>query len=109
MEKFGSFEVYIDWEFRKRIMKTEHLQILKNIQKVNPNVWEIAAALKKMMLDLKLTQDQIAKMAGKKRSTVANYLRLFQLPKEIQEHLRSGKLSMGHAKAILSLPKEAQI
>jgi ParB family transcriptional regulator, chromosome partitioning protein len=90
-------------------METDHCQILKNIQKVSPNAWEIASALKKMMGDLKLTQDQLAQMAGKKRSTVANYLRLFQLPKEIQEHLRSGKLSMGHAKALLSLPKEAQI
>lgn len=81
---------------------------LKKIQKVTPKAWEIATTLKKMMVDLKLTQDAIAKMTGKKRSTIANYLRLFQLPEEVQKHVRSGKLSMGHAKALLSLPKEEQ-
>lgn len=90
-------------------MQHDHSQLLKNIQKVNLNAWEIASALKKMMVDLKLTQDEIAKMAGKKRSTVANYLRLFQLPNEIQGHVKSGKITMGHAKAILALPRESQV
>lgn len=90
-------------------MQVDHSQILKNIQKVTPNVFEIAFSLKKMMTDLKLTQDALAQVVGKKRSTVANYLRLLKLPKEIQEQIRSGKLTMGHAKAILSLPKEARI
>lgn len=90
-------------------MKIEHQALLKNIQKVNPDVWETAVILKKILEELKLTQGELAVMAGKKRSTVANYLRLFQLPQEIQEHLQSGKLTMGHAKAILAKPKSAQI
>lgn len=90
-------------------MQHEIYESLKKIQKVNPKAFEVATTLKKMMVDLKLTQDELAKMTGKKRSTVANYLRIFQLPEEVQKHLRSGKLSMGHAKAILSLPKAEQI
>lgn len=77
--------------------------LIENIQRVDLNPLEIAKALKQLMRDLNLSQEELAKRVGKKRSTVANYLRLLQLPKCIQNSIYENKISMGHAKAILSL------
>ena len=77
--------------------------LIENIQRVDLNPLEIAKALKKLLDEFGLQQDDLAKRVGKKRSTVANYLRLLSLPKGIQDSLCSQLVSMGHAKAILSL------
>lgn len=76
--------------------------LVENIQRVDLNPIEIASALKKIMTDFDLQQEDVAEKVGKKRSTVANYLRLLSLPKKIQDSLNAGEISMGHAKAILS-------
>lgn len=80
--------------------------LIENIQRVDLNPMEIAKALRKLMEQFGLHQEALALRIGKKRSTVANYLRLLALPKNIQESLFSNAITMGHAKAILSLDSE---
>lgn len=82
--------------------------LIENIQRVDLNPLEIAKALKQLILEFGYTQDQLANQIGKKRSTIANYLRLLSLPSMIQESLSTNRMTMGHAKAILSLDKEDQ-
>lgn len=95
---------------RIRVLVRESSQILsaqqalvENIQRVDLNPLEIAQALRKLMDEFGYQQDQLAAKVGKKRSTIANYLRLLALPKNIQDSIRQGLVSMGHAKAILSI------
>lgn len=80
--------------------------LIENIQRVDLNPIEIAQAMRNLMIQCHFTQDDLAKQVGKKRSTVANYLRLLTLPKGIQHSLNQGELSMGHAKVILSIEGE---
>lgn len=77
--------------------------LIENVQRVDLNPLEISKALKRLMLEFGLTQDELGRQIGKKRSTIANYLRLLSLPKTIQESLLNQNITMGHAKAILSL------
>lgn len=77
--------------------------LIENIQRVDLNPIEISKALRKLMDEFGFSQEEMAQYIGKKRSTVANYLRLVSLPLHIQEGVLSGKISMGHAKAILGL------
>lgn len=77
--------------------------LIENIQRADLNPIEIAEAIHKLMAEFKLNQEEAAKKIGKKRSTIANYLRLLSLRKDIQESLSTGLITMGHAKAILSL------
>jgi ParB family transcriptional regulator, chromosome partitioning protein len=76
--------------------------LAENIQRVDLNPIEISASLHRMMKELDLSQEELAKKIGKKRSTVANFLRLLHLPPSIQKELIEKKITMGHAKAILS-------
>lgn len=80
--------------------------LIENIQREDLNPLEAAEAFKLLQDEYKLTQDDLAKRVGKERSTIANFLRILGLPKEIKLHLASGALSLGHAKAILSLEKQ---
>lgn len=77
--------------------------LIENIQRVDLNPIEIAKALKSLVEEFNLQQEELATRIGKKRSTVANYLRLLNLPKNIQDSVMQGVTSMGHAKAILSV------
>lgn len=77
--------------------------LIENIQRVDLNPIEIAKALRSLIEEFGFQQEDLAARIGKKRSTVANYLRLLGLPKNIQDGVSSGTISMGHAKAILSL------
>ncbi|HPS24338.1 MAG: ParB/RepB/Spo0J family partition protein [Bacteroidales bacterium] len=79
------------------------LALVENIQRENLDAMEIAFSFQRLIEECNLTQEQLAERVGKKRATVANYLRLLQLPAEIQLLLRAGALSMGHARALLSL------
>lgn len=77
--------------------------LIENIQRVDLNPIEIAKALRSLIEEFGFNQDELAVRIGKKRSTVANYLRLLSLPKNIQDSVSDGTITMGHAKAILSL------
>ncbi|ASD30249.1 ParB/RepB/Spo0J family partition protein [Chlamydia abortus] len=77
--------------------------LIENIQRVNLSPMEMAEAFKKLINVFGLTQDKVAVRVGKKRSTVANYLRLFSLSESIQKSLYLGEITLGHAKVILTL------
>ncbi|MBI4378440.1 MAG: ParB/RepB/Spo0J family partition protein, partial [Nitrospinae bacterium] len=80
------------------------LALIENIQRENLNPLEEARAYQRLANEFQLTQEEISKKVGKDRSSVANYLRLLKLPQEIQDSISNEELTMGHARAILSLP-----
>jgi len=82
--------------------------LIENIQREDLNPIEKAQAYQKLLSQFSLTQEEVAAQVGIDRSSVANFLRLLQLPKEIWEDIATGKISMGHAKLILSVEKEAE-
>lgn len=77
--------------------------IIENIQREDLNVIEEAAAYKALMDEYKMTQEELAQRIGKSRSSVANILRVLDLPKELQTLLKDEKISLGHAKALMGL------
>lgn len=85
------------------------MALVENIQRQDLNAMEIAISLQRLMDECGITQDTVATRVGKKRSTVANYLRLLALAPEVQSALKSEIISMGHAKAIASAPEELRL
>ncbi len=81
------------------------IAVVENLQRENLNPIEEAAAFQRMSQELGMTQEEIARIVGKDRASVANYLRLLKLPAAVQEDLAEERLSMGHARALLSLPE----
>ena len=79
------------------------LALLENLQREDLNAMEVALSYKRMMEELDHTQEQVAERMGKDRSTVTNYLRLLKLPPDIQVAVRSGEISMGHARALVNV------
>lgn len=79
------------------------MAIVENIQREDLDSIEVALSFQRLIEECSLTQEAMAERVGKKRATVTNYLRLLKLPAEVQFAVREGKISMGHAKAILSL------
>ena len=77
--------------------------LIENLQREDLNPMEIAVAYQKMADDLDFTQQEIADRVGKDRASVANYIRLLKLPPEIQSLLSEGTISMGHARALITL------
>jgi ParB family chromosome partitioning protein len=80
--------------------KSLALALVENIQRENLNPMEEAKAYSRLMGEFGLTQDLVASSVGKDRSSIANILRLLGLPKEIQQFIESGALSLGHAKVL---------
>ncbi|MES2430769.1 MAG: ParB/RepB/Spo0J family partition protein [Bacteroidota bacterium] len=79
------------------------LALLENLQRENLNAIEIGLSYKRLMDELDYTQEQVAERMGKERSTVTNYIRLLKLPPDIQVAVRNGVISMGHARALISI------
>ncbi|MEC9281531.1 MAG: ParB/RepB/Spo0J family partition protein [Bdellovibrionota bacterium] len=79
------------------------LALIENIQRANLNPLEEAEAYQRLADEFSLTQEQIAKKVGKNRASVANTLRLLGLSPEVRNFVKEGKLSQGHAKALLSI------
>ena len=79
------------------------LALLENLQRENLNAIEIALSYKRLMDELDYTQEQVAERMGKERSTITNYTRLLKLPPDIQIAVRTGLISMGHARALISV------
>ena len=80
--------------------------LIENIQREDLNPIEEATAIRFLMDQNDLTQEEVAERLAKSRPSIANTLRLLNLPEEIQQYLKDGKLQSGHAKVILSLPEK---
>jgi ParB family chromosome partitioning protein len=91
-----------------RELEKLELALIENIQRTNLNPIEEARAYKKLIDDFSLTQEEVAVRVGKKRATIANVLRLLELPPEIQQGLKEGQITAGHAKAILAAESEVE-
>ena len=81
------------------------MALIENIQREDLNAIEIALTFRKLIDQYKLTQERLSERIGKKRATIANFLRSLKLPAEVQIGLRDRKVDMGHARALLSLDK----
>lgn len=79
------------------------MALIENIQREDLNAIEIALTFKKLIEQYALTQEKLSERIGKKRATIANFLRLLKLPAEVQLGLRDKRLDMGHARALLTL------
>jgi ParB family transcriptional regulator, chromosome partitioning protein len=82
------------------------LALVENLQRKNLNPLEEAMSFKRLMDEFNLTQETVAQKVGKKRSSVANTLRLLDLPEEVQKAILDEKISEGHARAIAALDNE---
>ncbi|MBR6831270.1 MAG: ParB/RepB/Spo0J family partition protein [Tidjanibacter sp.] len=85
------------------------MALVENIQRQDLNAMEIAISMQRLIDECNITQDTMASRVGKKRSTVANYLRLLSLPIEVQVALKDNLITMGHAKAIASAPDDKRL
>ena len=85
------------------------LALIENIQREDLNPIETAIGLKRLIKEFDLTQQEVADAVGRSRAAVSNLLRLLKLPKKIKQFLHKGSISMGHARAIISLPEEVQL
>ena len=83
------------------------MALVENIQRENLNPIEEALAYRRLADEFQMTQEAIATAVGKDRATVANMIRLLRLPEEVRAEVASGRLATGHARALLSLPNEA--
>lgn len=81
------------------------MALIENIQREDLNAIEIALTFKKLIEQYNLTQERLSERIGKKRATIANFLRLLKLPAEVQLGLRDKRVDMGHARALLSIEK----
>jgi ParB family chromosome partitioning protein len=89
--------------------KLLEMALVENLQREDLNPIELALAFRRLGDEYELTQEQIADALGKDRSSVANTMRLLRLPMAVRDHVASGTLSMGHARALLGLEHEAAI
>ena len=84
------------------------MALVENIQREDLNAIEISLGMQRLVEECGLTQEALAERLGKKRSTVANYLRLLNLPDEVQFAIKGGLISMGHAKAIAAIESKTK-
>ena len=82
------------------------MALVENIQREDLNAIEIALSYERLLSECELTQDQLSEKISKSRSNIANYIRLLKLPAEIQLGLKNRLISMGHARALMSLSSE---
>lgn len=103
-----SIPAYIRTAKDEQVME---MALIENIQREDLDAIEIALAYQRLMDDCNLTQERMSERVGKKRATIANYLRLLRLPAEIQVGIKDHHIDMGHARALLSLktPQEQLI
>jgi ParB family chromosome partitioning protein len=82
--------------------------LVENIQREDLNPIEAALAFQRMIVDLHLTQEEVGRRTGKDRTTITNFLRLLQLPEDIQQLVGERRLSPGHARCLVGLPESTQ-
>ncbi len=79
------------------------LAVLENLQRADLNAIEIGLSYKRIMDELEYTQEQVAERMGKERATISNYIRLLKLPPELQVAVRTGDISMAHARCLINV------
>ena len=84
------------------------MALVENIQREDLNAIEVAISYQRLIEECKLTQEQLSEKIAKSRSNIANYLRLLKLPVEIQAGVRDNLISMGHARALVTIPDETE-
>jgi len=84
------------------------MAIVENIQRTDLNPLEVALSFQRLIEECRIRQEDLGQKIGKDRSTISNYIRLLRLPAEIQVAVRDGIISMGHARAIISVEDEKQ-
>jgi ParB family chromosome partitioning protein len=84
------------------------MALVENIQREDLNAIEVAISYQRLIEECKLTQEQLSEKIAKSRSNIANYLRLLKLPVEIQAGVRDSLISMGHARALVTIADEAE-
>jgi ParB family chromosome partitioning protein len=82
------------------------MALVENIQREDLNPLEIALSFQRLLEECKIKQEDLSQKVGKDRSTISNYIRLLKLPSEIQVAVRDNLITMGHARAIVSVPEE---
>lgn len=95
-----SIPAYIRTAADEQVME---MALIENIQREDLNAIEISLSFLRLMEEYRLTQEKLSERVGKKRATIANYLRLLKLPAEIQMGIKDKKIDMGHARALLGL------
>ena len=85
------------------------MAIVENIQRKDLNAIEIGLSYKRLIDECQLTHEELSKKVSKDRSTISNFLRLLKLPNEIQKAVRDNEISMGHARALLSLKSNTEM
>lgn len=90
-------------------LTASEISIIENIQRENLNPYEEAEAYRTLLTQYDLTQEQLSARIGKSRSAIANSLRLLELPDSIIQYLRTGEITAGHARALLSLENRSDI
>lgn len=105
MAGLDTIPAYIRTAKDEQIME---MALIENIQREDLDAIEIALAYQRLMDDYSLTQERMSERVGKKRATVANYLRLLRLPAEIQMGIKEKKIDMGHARAILAMKQPTE-
>lgn len=83
--------------------KNQEIALIENIQREDLNAYEKAAAIKNLMVDYNLTQEQVAKKLGRSRSGIANTVRILNLNPDVLELVKQGKLTEGHCKALMAI------
>ena len=84
--------------------KNQEIALIENIQREDLNAYEKASAIKNLMVDYNLTQEQVAKKLGRSRSGIANTVRILNLNPDVLELVKQGKLTEGHCKALMAIP-----
>jgi ParB family chromosome partitioning protein len=84
------------------------MALIENIQRENLNAMEVALSFQRMIDECELKQEELGERVSKNRSTVTNYLRLLKLPPSIQASIRDGRISMGHARALINIGDPAK-
>ena len=94
----------------RQLSEQEQIEVslVENLQRKDLNPIEVAFAYQRLIQELKYTQEKVAKKVGKDRTSVTNFMRLLKLPPEIQKMVAEGKISMGHARALITLEKPDQ-
>ena len=87
----------------------KEISLIENLQREDLNPIEAAAAMKQLMVDYKLTQDELAERIGKSRPAIANTLRLLSLTPDVMQMVAEGRLSAGHARTLVPLASEDQL